>query len=108
MPDKRTRIRAKTADDGSTEVFVLISHPMETGLRTNPQTKEKIPALFIQKLTFLLNNKEVAVADCGPGVSKDPLISIRLKAKPGDKLRVMWSDNAGDKDEAEIAIGEGT
>ncbi len=106
MADKRTRIRAKTTDDGATEIFVLINHPMETGLRVNPQTKEKVPAHFIQKLTFLLNNKEVAVADTGIGVSKDPLVSIRVQAKQGDKIKVLWSDNVGDKDETEIVIGE--
>jgi sulfur-oxidizing protein SoxZ len=107
MAEKRTRIRAKLGTDGTDEIFVLVSHPMETGLRTNPQTKEKIPAHFIQKMTFLLNNREVAVADTGMGVSKDPLISIRLAAKRGDKLRVAWSDNLGDKDEAELTIGDG-
>lgn len=107
MTEKRTRIRAKTTDDGNTEVFVLINHPMETGLRTNPQTKEKIPAHFIQKVSFLVNGKEVAVADTGIAVSKDPLLSIRLKAKNGDKIKVMWSDNLGEKDETEIVLGEG-
>ena len=108
MAEKRTRVLAKTTDDGATDVVVLISHPMETGLRVNPQTKEKIPAHFIQKITFLLNGKEVAVADVAQGVSKDPLISIRLhKAKQGDKVRVAWSDNRGEKDETEITIGKG-
>jgi len=106
MADKRTRIRAKMGDDGIAEIFVLVNHPMETGLRTSPQTKEKIPAHFIQKMTFLLNNREVAVADMGIGVSKDPLVSIRVRVNRGDKISVAWSDNLGDKDEAEIVIGE--
>jgi sulfur-oxidizing protein SoxZ len=60
-------------------------------------------------MTFLLNGKEVAVADTGIGVSTNPLVSIRLSgAKRGDKIKVMWSDNLGDKDEAEAVIGEGT
>ena len=108
MTDKRTRVLTKTADDGSTEVVVLVGHPMETGLRVNPQTKEKIPAHFIQKITFLLNGKEVAVVDAAQGVSKDPLISIRIKdAKRGDKVKVAWSDNLGEKNETEITIGKG-
>ncbi len=107
MADKRTRIRAKTTDEGMTDVFVLATHPMETGLRANPQTKEKIPAHYIQKMTFFLNGKEVAVADTGIAVSKDPLISIRVKTRRGDKVKVIWSDNLGEKDEAEIVIGEG-
>lgn len=108
MSEKRTRIRVKTIEGGVAEIFVLISHPMETGLRTNPQTKEKIPAHFIQKLTFFLNGKEVAVADTGTGVSTNPLVSVRVKgAKRGDKVRVAWTDNLGQKDEEEITISDG-
>jgi sulfur-oxidizing protein SoxZ len=108
MTEKRTRIRVKPIDGGGAEVYVLVSHPMETGLRTNPQTREKVPAHFIQKLTFFLNGKEVAVADTGTGVSTNPLVSIRLPAaKRGDKVRVSWTDNFGQKDEEEITIGDG-
>jgi sulfur-oxidizing protein SoxZ len=107
MSEKRTRIRTKPTEDG-TEIFVLVNHPMETGLRTNPQTKEKIPIHIIQKMTFFLNGKEVAVADTGTGVAANPLISIRVKsAKKGDKIRVVWSDNMGQKDEEDVVLGDG-
>lgn len=105
MADKQTRIRTKI-DGGVTDVLVLVSHPMETGLRTDPKTKEKIPPHFIQKMIFTLNGKEVAVADLGVGVAKDPLLGIKLKgAKPGDKLKVTWSDNKGESGGEEHTIG---
>ena len=107
MAEKRTKIRAKLSTDGSAEIIVLITHPMETGQRINPQTKDKVAPHFVQKISFLLNGKEVAVMDTGWGVSANPLISIRLKqTKRGDKLKVAWSDNLGDKDEEEIVIGD--
>jgi sulfur-oxidizing protein SoxZ len=105
MADKQTRIRTKI-DGDVTDVLVLVSHPMETGLRTDPKTKEKIPPHFIQKMIFSLNGKEVAVADLGVGVAKDPLLGIKLKgAKPGDKLKVTWSDNKGESGGGEHTIG---
>jgi len=105
MADKQTRIRTKI-DGDVTDVLVLVSHPMETGLRTDPKTKEKIPPHFIQKMIFSLNGKEVAVADLGVGVAKDPLLGIKLKgAKPGDKLKVTWSDNKGESGSGEHTIG---
>jgi len=105
MADKQTRIRTRI-EDGVTDVLVLVSHPMETGLRTDPKTKEKIPPHFIQKMIFSLNGKEVAVADLGVGVAKDPLLGIKLKgAKPGDKLKVTWSDNKGESGGEEHTIG---
>jgi len=102
--DKQTKIRIKT-QDGVTDVLVLVSHPMETGLRVDPKTKEKIPPHFIQKMSFFLDGKEVASSDLGTAVAKDPLIGIKLKgAKPGAKLKVTWSDNKGESASEETTI----
>lgn len=101
---RQTRIRTRM-QDGATEILVLVNHPMETGQRVDPQTKEKIPAHFIQKMTFMLNGKEVAVVDMGVAVSKDPLVGIRVKgAKAGAKVRITWSDNKGESGEAETTV----
>lgn len=103
---RQTRIRTKI-QDGVTEILVLVSHPMETGQRIDPATKDKIPAHWIQKMTFALNGKEVAVADMGVGVSKDPLVGIKIKgAKPGDKVKVTWSDNNGESGDVETTISD--
>lgn len=105
MADHETKIRTRT-QGGVTDVLVLVSHPMETGLRTDPKTKEKVPAHFIQKMSFFHNDKEVVTADLGIAVSKDPLIGIKLKdAKPGDKIKVAWSDNKGQNGGGEATIG---
>lgn len=90
---------------GATEILVLVSHPMETGQRVDNKTKQKIPAHWIQKLTVELNGKTVADVDMGVAVSKDPLVSVAVKgAKPGDKVKVNWSDNKGQKGDAEGAV----
>jgi sulfur-oxidizing protein SoxZ len=105
MAQRRTHIRLKRVDADTTEVSVLISHPMETGQRVNPQTQEKIPPHFVQKLTFLHNGREVAVMDLAQGVSKDPLIAVRIaRAVKGDTIGVRWSDNLGGKDSEEITV----
>src|SRR3970040_2274927 len=102
--DKQTQIRTR-ARDSVTDVLVLVTHPMETGLRTDPKTKEKVPPHFIQKMTFYLNGKEVSSASLGPGVSKDPRVGIKLKrAKSGDKIKVIWSDNKGESGSEEATI----
>jgi sulfur-oxidizing protein SoxZ len=102
--DKLTKIRTKT-QDGVTDVLVLVSHPMETGQRIDPKTKEKVPPHFIQKMSFFLDGKEVTSADLGTAVAKDPLIGIKLKgAKSGAKLKVTWSDNKGENASEETTI----
>lgn len=98
------KMRTKTVN-GETEIMVLIDHPMETGQRVDAKTKEKIPPHFIQKLIFSLNGKEVAVADLGVAVSRDPLIKIKVRGgKPGDKVKVSWTDNKGETGEKEMVI----
>jgi sulfur-oxidizing protein SoxZ len=97
-------MRAKT-QNGETEILVLVDHPMETGQRIDPRTKRKIPAHFIQKMTFSLNGKEFAIADLGFAVSRNPLVKVKLKdAKTGDTVKVTWSDNKGETGEQEISI----
>jgi len=100
-----TKLRIKKTDGGH-EVLALVEHPMHTGQQKKKGTNEIIPAHWIQKMTFALNGKEVAVADLGVAVSKDPLVSIRLKgAKSGDKVKVSWVDNKGKTGAAEKAVG---
>lgn len=103
MADRKMKLRTRKSD-GFVELQVLITHPMETGLRTDKNTGNKIPPHFIQRVTLEHNGKIVATVNTGPGVSEDPLIGFRLKdAKQGDKLKVFWSDNMG-----ESATLEGT
>lgn len=102
---RQTKIRTRSAD-GGTEILVLVSHPMETGQRINRDTKEKIPAHFIQKMVFTLNGNEIASADLGVAVSRDPLMGVRFRgARPGDTVQVTWSDNMGESGSVETTIG---
>jgi sulfur-oxidizing protein SoxZ len=103
MSDTKIKTRPK---DGATEILVLVNHPMETGQRVDAKTKQKIPAHWIQKLTIELNGKAVADIDMGVAVSKDPLVAIAVKtAKSGDKVKVSWSDNKGQKGGGEATVG---
>jgi sulfur-oxidizing protein SoxZ len=100
-----TKIKTRPKDGGSTEILVLVNHPMETGQRTDPATKQKIPPHFIQQLTIAVNNKPVAVADLGTAVSKDPLLAVEVKGvKAGDKVTVNWSDNKGESGSADTTV----
>ncbi|MGB1612083.1 MAG: thiosulfate oxidation carrier complex protein SoxZ [Arenicellales bacterium] len=100
-----TKMKIKKSADGGYEVMVLAKHPMETGLRKDSKTGEKIPAHFIKTMEFSLNGTAVAQADLGTGVSTNPLISVHLAdAKPGDTVGVNWMDNKGESDSAEAAV----
>jgi sulfur-oxidizing protein SoxZ len=104
MAERKMKLRTRP-QDGAVEVLMLITHPMETGNRVDPKTKQKIPAHFIQRITLEHNGKAVLVADTGVGISEDPLLGFRLKnAKKGDKVKLSWSDNKGESGSTETVV----
>jgi sulfur-oxidizing protein SoxZ len=98
--------KMKTRNKGDeTEILVLAQHPMETGQRTDKKTKKKIPAHYIETMNFTLNGKTVADVSMSGGVSKNPLVGIRVKgAKAGDKIVCAWKDNKGETGGAETTV----
>jgi len=94
-----TRIKTKSSG-GTTTVLVLVNHPMETGNRKDKKTGKKIPAHYIKDMIFTKNGKTFADAKLGPAVSKNPLVSVKVSAKSGDKIGVSWSDSMGEKGSA--------
>ena len=98
------RIRA-SAKDGETTVKALITHPMETGLRKDKKTGDKIPAHFIQEVTCKHNGNTVMTAQWGPAVSKNPYLSFVIGGgNKGDSIEMSWVDNKGEKDTATAKI----
>jgi len=101
---RETKIRTRT-QEGQIEVLVLVNHPMETGLRKDKASGQRIPAHFIQELTVALNGKTAATASMGIGVSENPLLGFRFaNAKNGDKVKVNWKDNKGETGSADAVV----
>jgi len=104
MASKSIRIRANIKGD-VTEVKALMSHPMETGLRKDKKTGEKIPAHFIKEVTAEHKGTSVMVAQWGVAVSKNPYLSFKFKGgAAGDTIKISWVDNKGESDAAETTI----
>ena len=98
------KMRAKV-DNGVTTIKSLISHPMETGTRKDKKTGEKIPAHFIQEVVCEHKGKTVMTANWGPAISKNPYLSFRFSGgAAGDKVKLSWVDNKGEKDSSEATI----
>jgi len=99
-------IRVRTEQkDQHTEVKMLIQHPMETGLRKDSKTGEKIPSHFITEVLCKLNDETVFTAYWGIAVSKNPFLSFNLPgAKPGDTFAVSWEDNKGGSESISVSI----
>ena len=98
------RIRANVAGDEAT-VKALITHTMETGLRKDKKTGEKIPAHYITEVECKHNGKSVMTAQWGPAISKNPYLSFKFGgAKAGDTVEMSWVDNKGEKDSTSAKI----
>ena len=99
------KIRARKKGE-STTVKALIKHPMETGLRKDKKTGEKIPAHFIQEVRCEYKGKEVMNALWGVAVSKNPYLSFRFRgAEKGEPVTLRWVDNQGNSDSTDAVIG---
>ena len=97
------KIRA-TAEAGYTEIRVLMSHPMETGLRKGPDGKP-IPAHFIENVTVKVNGKTVVDGQISQAISRNPVFSFRVKGgNKGDKVEISWIDNKGEHNQTEAAV----
>lgn len=98
------QIRARMNGD-VVDVKVLISHPMETGTRKDPKTKQFIPAHYITEMTATLNTTIVLTAQCAGGIAKNPFWGFRVKGgKPGDFIVINAIDNKGVKFEQNAII----
>ena len=101
--DSTIRVRTKLEGD-LVQVRVLISHPMETGLRKD-DAGELVPAHFIELVSFAHKERAILSAQWGPAVSRNPYLSFKFRgAAKGDKITISWVDNRGEHwtDEASI------
>ena len=91
------KMRATIAG-GSTDVRVLMTHPMTTA-----QSGQQLH--FIQNITVKQNGKTVVEAEISQAVSRNPVFTFRLKGgAKGDKIEVSWLDNKGESNKIETAV----
>ena len=67
-----TKMKIKKSKSGGYEVMVLAKHPMETGLRKDKKTGDKVPAHYIQTMEFAVNGEMVAQATLAPVCRRIP------------------------------------
>ncbi|MCG5515859.1 MULTISPECIES: thiosulfate oxidation carrier complex protein SoxZ [Ectothiorhodospira] len=97
------RVRAQLSD-GVTNVRALISHPMETGQRTD-SGGNTIPAHYITEVKAKVRDREILTANWGPSISRNPYLSFQFEgASSGDTLELSWVDNNGDSDSTQVQI----
>lgn len=98
-------IRLRASFDGKTcLVKALLTHPMENGFGKTPDGQLIAPH-YITQIELFLNGELVSSLQTGSGVAADPLLGWRIRnAKPGDKVRVQWTDNKSQAQTAETIV----
>ena len=94
MAKSAVKLRAKVKK-GVIDIKCLMSHPMETGLRKDKKTGEKIPAHFIQSVVAEKNGVPFMQADFNSTISKNPYLRVQVAGEKGDEIKVSWTDNKG-------------
>ena len=94
MAKSAVKMRAK-AKNGVIDIKCLMSHPMETGLRKDKKTGEKIPAHFIQSVVAEKNGVPFMNAEFNSTISKNPYLRIQVEGAKGDEIKLTWTDNKG-------------
>jgi sulfur-oxidizing protein SoxZ len=93
-----------TLGQGYTDIRVLMTHPMETGLRKDPDGKI-VPLHFIQSVIVKVNGKTVVDGQLSQAVSRNPVFTFRVKGgAKGDKIEVSWLDKLGETNKTEAAV----
>lgn len=102
-PPAATRMRASRLDS-ATEVRVLLSHPMENGLRRTARGT-LIPARHVERVELRLAERVVLEVYLGRSVSANPLLTFRLSGvQRGDRLKCSWKDTEGASREDELEL----
>lgn len=98
------RVPRKISKGQTFKVQMVITHPMETGLRKDKKTGKIIPAHYITKVEFSFNGKKVTTLHTGAGISKNPYFAVKLKASESGTLSIKYEDNKGGKWEKTVKI----
>jgi sulfur-oxidizing protein SoxZ len=88
------RVPAQATRGEVIEIKVLISHPMESGLRRDDMGRP-IPRDIINRFVCTYNGEEVFRADLFPAISANPFLSFFTIATATGELVFRWTDDQG-------------
>lgn len=92
--DARIRLPDRIARGDIITVNSIVSHPMDTGFfRT--KDGDPIPAYFIREVVITYGGDEIARFEWTSGISRDPVMSLTLRADREAALAITWKDNKG-------------
>lgn len=97
----RSKRRLKVPDSARRGEFFVIKtlaeHPMETGRRRHLDTGELVPRSLIERLECRYNGQLVFFSNWFTGVSPNPYLTFKIKAKESGTVEITWIEDDGTK-----------
>ncbi|MEM6549808.1 MAG: thiosulfate oxidation carrier complex protein SoxZ [Pseudomonadota bacterium] len=91
----RVKLPKKAVPGDVITVKTLISHPMESGQRTNRTTGETIPRKIINKFVATFEGEEIVTVDIDPAVAANPYFEFEMTVPGPGTIRFEWTDDDG-------------
>lgn len=106
MGTPRARIPTGVKPGEVIEIRTLITHPMETGQRRDPQGAV-IPRDIIRSFVARFEGEEVFRMDLHTAVSANPYIAFPFRAERSGRFEFVWTNDAGQTARltAELRVG---
>lgn len=99
------KIKPKNFKDGEVvQISFMVMHPMDTGMSKDKQTKELIPAKYINSVKFNYNGTEITNMTVWESLSVNPVFTTNMKINGKGKLTVTFTDNTGEVHESSTKI----
>jgi sulfur-oxidizing protein SoxY len=96
MPTPKPRLHApaEVGRDQIVEIKTMISHRMETGLRTDAQG-HPIPRRIISRMTCSRDDRLIFAADLSPAIAANAYLNFYIMARASGALEFAWHEDGG-------------
>lgn len=94
VPSPRVQVPASVTKGALFPIKTLIDHPMETGLRRDPNG-QPIPRKIINEFVCRYAGDVVFRVELHEAVSANPYIEFALRATKSGRLDFVWTEDGG-------------
>jgi sulfur-oxidizing protein SoxY len=94
IPKPRLNVPGEVCRDEIVEIKTMISHRMETGLRTDVHG-DSIPRRIINRMTCSRDDRLIFAADLSPAIAANAYLSFFVVARASAALEFTWHEDGG-------------
>ena len=93
-PEPRVKVPAQVSRGEIIEIRTMISHRMETGLRSDV-AGNPIPRRIINRMSCSCDGRPIFAADLSPAIAANAYLSFPMVARDSAVLEFAWREDGG-------------